>query len=73
MQVTVTLKRRAVTPSKDTFMHINRDFLIPQRISFSTIYNVEFPFDTKMALLPWKAEKIPIKTEKLLPTNSLSV
>ena len=36
MQVTVAQRRRAVTPSKDTFTRVNMNFLIPQEMNFLT-------------------------------------
>ena len=36
MQVTVAQRRRAVTPSKDTFTRVNINFLIPQEMNFLT-------------------------------------
>ena len=44
-----TLRRSAVTPSKDTFRPSNIDFLKPQRMSLPTVYNMNCSlFDTNM-------------------------
>ena len=45
--------KKGCTPSKDTFTRINMGFLIPQGISFPTIYNMfSFLFDTRMDPIP---------------------